>query len=70
MQPGDLITAAEIDRLIPSVSRFLVGMWRRSGKLQVHGMRGRSPLYRWSEVVEVERQTRQQDPAHQRSMAS
>lgn len=40
------------------VSRFLIGMWKRLGKLEPKGQRGRSPLYRFGDILEVERDTR------------
>lgn len=61
------VTATEIEQLLPTVSRHLVYVWRRAGKLEVKGRRGRSPLYRWGDVVDVERETRTADPASQRA---
>ncbi len=40
------------------VCRHLIGMWKRLGKLIPVGQRGRSPLYRWGDVLRVERDTR------------
>lgn len=64
-----MVSAAEVERLIPTVSRHLVYVWRAQGKLSPAGRRGRSPLYRWCDVVAVERDTRLSDPAHQRADA-
>lgn len=61
------VTAAEVERLIPTVSRHLVYVWRAAGKLEPTGMRGRSPVYRWGDVLDVERETRTADPASQRA---
>jgi hypothetical protein len=62
-----LVTATEASKLLPSVSPHLVYVWRAAGKLHPRGMRGRSPLYRWSDIVAVEWQTRAADPAGQRA---
>jgi hypothetical protein len=40
------------------VCRHTIGMWKTLGKLSPVGMRGRSPLYRWGDVLQVERDTR------------
>jgi len=53
-----LVSATEAAAKIPGVSRHLIGMWRRSGKLEVKGRRGRSPLYRWEDILLVEKATR------------
>jgi hypothetical protein len=56
-----LLTAAEVETVTtipetgkPAISRHLVYMWRAAGLLEPRGMRGRSPLYRWSDVVTVD----------------
>lgn len=67
MNPDELVTAADIARLIPSVSRHLVYVWHRLGKLVEKERRGRSPMYRWGDVLAVERRTRLDDPARQRA---
>lgn len=40
------------------VCRHLIYFWRAEGKLRQVGRRGRSPLYRWGDVLAVERDTR------------
>jgi hypothetical protein len=67
MDPEVRVTAADIAREMPTVSRHLVYMWRSSGRLKERGKRGRSPLYRWGDVVKLEAQTREADPAGQRA---
>lgn len=67
MDSEQLVTAVQIAEKIPSVSRHLVYVWRGQGKLQPQGRRGRSPVYRWSDVVAVEEATRAADPAAQRA---
>lgn len=64
-----LLTAAEIERHLPTVSRHLVYVWRGLGRLQERGKRGRSPLYRWGDVIKLEAATRAADPAGQRARA-
>lgn len=59
-----LLTATEASKLIPSVSPHLIYVWRGQGKLQSRGKRGRSPLYRWADVVAVERATRSSGYSH------
>lgn len=57
-----LVTAREVETYEPlrqhHVTRYLIGMWRHTGKLQVRGSRGRSPLYRFGDILQVERDTR------------
>jgi hypothetical protein len=49
-----LVTATEAASVMPSVSKHLIGMWVANGKLEAKGRRGRSPLYRWGDVLAVE----------------
>ncbi len=65
--PNTLVTAVEIERQLTTVSRHLVYVWRSQGKLTERGKRGRSPLYRWGDVVQAEAATRTADPAGQRA---
>lgn len=53
-----LVTATEATTRLDGVSIYLIGMWRHDGKLRVAGRRGRSPLYRWGDLLDVERATR------------
>jgi hypothetical protein len=46
------------------VSRHLIGMWKTLGKLNAKGKRGRSPLYRFGDILEVERDTRRSGASH------
>lgn len=62
MRGETLVTAVEVERLTtqqatgkPTVTRHLVYVWRGMGLLEEQGKRGRSPLYRWGDVTEVER---------------
>lgn len=59
VNPDATLTATEAAKLIPRLSRYAVGMWKARGKLRPVGKRGRSPLYRWQDLVAVERQTRE-----------
>lgn len=52
------VTAAEAATLLPGLTRHAVYMWVQSGKLAPVGKRGRSPLYRWGDLVDVECSTR------------
>lgn len=45
-------------------------MWRRDGKVEVKGKRGRSPVYRWGDLVAVEKQTRRSPYGRPRSTAA
>lgn len=67
--PDALVTATEASASphLCGVSRQLIGMWRHLGKLQVRGTRGRSPLYRYGDILKVEIATRMADPASQRA---
>jgi hypothetical protein len=40
------------------VCRHLIYFWRAEGRLSPVGKRGRSPLYRWADVLAVEHATR------------
>ena len=53
-----LVTATEAASRLRGVSIHLIGMWRHAGKVTVRDMRGRSPLYRWGDLLQVERDTR------------
>lgn len=50
------VTAAEAARLL-GIDRHLIYVWRSEGKVAPVGRRGRSPLYRWADLVAVERDT-------------
>lgn len=52
------VTASEASAWFGDVSLQLIAWWVRNGKLQSVGKRGRSPLYRWGDLVDVERQAR------------
>lgn len=54
MNRDALLTATEVASLLP-VSVQLVSMWKRDGKLSPAGMRGRSPLYRFGDLCDLER---------------
>jgi len=60
MPTGDdtRVTAAEAALLLGDVSRHLIYFWVAAGKLAPVGKRGRSPLYRWGDLVAVELATR------------
>lgn len=57
-----LITARDAERYPPlaaaRVTRRLVYEWRADGRLTPAGQRGRSPLYRFGDILAVERDTR------------
>jgi hypothetical protein len=40
------------------VCRHTIAWWRTAGHIEPVGQRGRSPLYRWGDVLAVERDTR------------
>lgn len=58
MNMDALVTATEAAAGLPDVSRHLIGMWVQHEKLTPKGRRGRSPLYRWGDIVAVEAATR------------
>ena len=58
-----LITGAQAARLA-GVTRAAVCIWRNRGRLEVRRTRGRSPLYRLGDVLDVERETRQSGKAN------
>lgn len=75
---SDVVTGLDLDALVTAaeaaasahlrgVSRHLIGMWRLSGKLEVKAMRGRSPLYRYGDILIVERETRRSGYSHRRT---
>lgn len=49
-----LVTASEVAEVLP-VSVQLLSMWRRAGKLEPAGRRGRSWVYRFGDVSDLER---------------
>lgn len=49
------VTATEAAQLLP-ISVQLISMWKHNGKLQPAGRRGRSPLYRFGDLVKLEQQ--------------
>lgn len=53
-----LVAPAEIAVHMPDLTRHTIAMWVQRGKLQPRGRRGRTPLYRWGDVLAVERDTR------------
>lgn len=52
------VTAAEASRQFGDVSIHLIAWWRNEGKLVPAGRRGRSLVYRWGDLIDVERATR------------
>ena len=52
------VTPAEIIAAMPDLTRQTIAMWVARGKLTERGRRGRAPLYRWGDVLQVERSTR------------
>lgn len=46
------------------VTRHLIYVWRATGRLKAKGRRGRSPLYRFGDVLQVERETRRSGSSH------
>lgn len=64
-----LLTAREAEMLLP-VTRHLVYTWRSEGRIEPAGQRGRSPLYRWADLVAVERETRVSGKSHRGARAA
>lgn len=60
-----LLTGAQAARAA-GVSRANICHWRNTGRLTLRGWRGRSPLYRFGDVLDVERDTRRsrKSPRH------
>lgn len=46
------------------VTRHLIYVWRGLGKLEPVAQRGRSPLYRFGDILAVERDTRRSGASH------
>lgn len=46
------------------VCRHLIYLWRRQGRITPVGKRGRSPLYYWGDILQVERDTRCSDSSY------
>jgi hypothetical protein len=61
-----LVTATEAAASphLQGVCRHLIGMWKTRGKVEPRVMRGRSPLYRYGDLLMVERQTRRSGYSH------
>lgn len=49
------------------VCRHRVYAWRSEGRITEVGKRGRSPLYRWGDVLEAEADTRMSGLSHRTS---
>lgn len=67
MRPdGTLVSATEGAVLLASlrVTRHAIAMWRQHGRIQPVGKRGRSPLYRFGDLLSAERETRQSGHSH------
>ena len=64
-----LLTAREAETLLP-VTRHLVYAWRADGRIKPAGKRGRSPLYRWADLVAAERNTRVSGKSHRGQRAA
>lgn len=58
MNPDVLLTATEAEEF-GIRSRHAIGMWKARGKVKPAGKRGRSPLYRWGDLIKVARDTSQ-----------
>lgn len=52
-----LVTASYASKRL-GVSLALIARWRVVQGLQVRGTRGRSKLYRWGDLLDIERRTR------------
>jgi hypothetical protein len=61
-----LVTASYASKRL-GVSIACICMWRNDGRIEVKGRRGRSPLYRWGDLTEVEKQTRRSPYGRPRS---
>lgn len=46
------------------VTRHLIYVWRATGRLRSRGKRGRSPLYRFGDILKAERDTRCSGSSH------
>jgi len=49
------------------VCRHRVYAWRSQGRFEPVGQRGRSPLYRWGDVLQAEAETRMSGLSHRTS---
>jgi hypothetical protein len=63
-----LVTAREAEDYLAlraaRVTRHLIYTWRGAGRLKTKGKRGRSPLYRFGDILLVERDTRCSGSSH------
>jgi hypothetical protein len=66
VNPDALVTATEAAASphLKGVCRHLIGMWKTLGKLEVQGRSGRSPLFRYGDILRVERDTRNSQMSH------
>lgn len=60
-----LLTGAEAARAV-GVTRHLIGMWKRDGKLIPKARRGGSPLYRLGDVIDVDIAVRESGYSHRK----
>jgi hypothetical protein len=65
------VTAPEAQSYKPlkvhGVCRHTITWWRRAGHIAPVGKRGRSPLYRWGDLLRAERDTRMSGQSHRSS---
>jgi hypothetical protein len=61
-----LVTGAQAARAV-GVTRQVIGMWKLAGKLKPQKQRGRSPLYRLGDVIDVDIAARNSGYSHRRT---
>lgn len=61
-----LVTASYAAKRL-AVSIACICMWRNDGRVTVRKTKGRTKLYRWGDLVEVEKQTRRSPYGRPRS---
>jgi predicted site-specific integrase-resolvase len=60
----DALVSAREAAIALGVERHAIYQWRIAGKISPQGRRGRSPLYRWGDLIRVERDTRRAAQSH------
>lgn len=67
MYDPDAKLPAHLAAALVGVSRQLINYWRASGLIAPVGHRGRSPLYRLSDILAVEAETRRSSQSRRRT---
>lgn len=69
MDPETRLTAPEAAMTSLGITADVVRQWKARSLIEAVGKRGRSPLFRWGDLLAVERDTRRSGYSHRRIAA-